>query len=202
MIRGLLVDLGNVLVRFDHGITLRKIASATGADAGSLRSAIFDGHDRELDSGRVTPEEFFRGAESRAGLPRLPDETWIEAWRDIFTPIPETLGALSRRRPGLRAVLVSNTNSVHWDGVRRIAPVDALVEGAVLSYAVGAMKPEPAIFEAALEKIALSPSECLFADDRPDFVEGAARLGIEGIVVDRPETLVRELERRGLVRPE
>lgn len=202
MTRGLLVDLGNVLVRFDHDITVRKIASATGAEPGTIRTALFEGHDHELDAGRVTPMEFFRAAERRAGLPRLPDETWIEAWRDIFTPIPETLGALARRRPEVRAVLVSNTNSVHWDGVKRVAKIEELVQGVALSFAVRSAKPEPAIFEAALERIGLPASKCLFADDRPDFVEGAARLGIPGVVVDRPGTFVSELERRGLLLPE
>ena len=195
--RALLIDLGNVLVRFDHGITLRKIALATGLPEEQLRSAAFSDLERALDRGALSPSSFFRAVEERLSVPPLGDEVWIEAWRDIFEPIPESLDLLRRR--SVTAVLVSNTNAVHWEGVLRVAPIDRLVDAWTLSFEVGASKPDPRIYAAALRAAGAEPGEAVFADDKPEFVEAARSLGIDGFVVDSPATLERELTRRGLV---
>jgi HAD superfamily hydrolase (TIGR01509 family) len=49
----------------------------------------------------------------------------------------------------------------------------------VISYEVGCAKPEPRIFEIALDRLGVAPSHALFVDDREENIEGARRLGIE-----------------------
>ncbi len=201
MIRALLVDLGNVLVRFDHNITLRKLEEATAVPAAELRLHLLGPLVREFDLGRLTAAEFFRAAEKAAGLPSVPDEIWIPAWRDIFIPDTDALHALARVRRDLTRVLVSNTNALHWEGVLGVCDVAALVDGAVLSFEVGAMKPDRAIFDAALARANAAPGEALFADDRPEYVAAARQLGIPGFVVDGAGALARGFERHGLLEP-
>ena len=197
--RALLLDLGNVLVRFDHGVTLGRLARETGVPAETLKARIFSGLEREFDLGRFTSEEFFRAAEKSAGLPRLPDEVWIPAWRDIFTPIPESLALLPRLRSNVATALVSNTNALHWDGVRRVADVERWMDALALSFEVGAAKPSRAIFDAALAKLGPTEGTAVFADDRADYVAGAKEIGLDAFVVDSPETLERELTSRDLL---
>jgi FMN phosphatase YigB (HAD superfamily) len=201
-VRALLFDLGNVLVRFDHDITLDRLARATGIPAETLRPRIFSGLEDELGLGRLTEDEFFRAAEKSAGLPRLPDDVWIPAWRDIFTPIPESLALLPRLRSNVATALVSNTNALHWDGVRRIADVERWMDAFALSFEVGAAKPDRRIFEKALErlgKLAAIDGTPSFADDRADFVKAAMEIGLDAFIVDSPETLERELKKRDLL---
>jgi FMN phosphatase YigB (HAD superfamily) len=199
MPRAVLFDLGNVLVRFDHGITLRALSAHTGRSLEELRSVVLGDLERELDTGRLTPLQFFRAAEERAGLPAIPDEVWTPAWRDIFEPIPESLALLLRLAPGVVSALVSNTNALHWDGVLRVCPVLELADELVLSFEVRAAKPDPAIYRAALEKLDARAEDALYADDRPDFIAAARALGIEGFVVDGPDAMARELGARGLL---
>jgi putative hydrolase of the HAD superfamily len=94
---------------------------------------------------------------------------------------------------------VSNTNPLHWDGVLRVAPVDGAVDALALSFEVGAVKPEPAIFEAALTRLGVTASEAVYADDRPDLVRAARTLGLDAFVVDSANALGRELARRDLL---
>jgi putative hydrolase of the HAD superfamily len=146
--------------------------------------------------------DFFRAAERSAGLPRLGDGVWIPAWRDIFTPVPSALAALRRLAPDVVPVLVSNTNALHWKGVLAVAPeLDRLVPRRALSFEVGAAKPEAAHYRAALAMAAARPEDALYADDRPELVEAARALGIEGFVVETPESLADVLLRRGLLLP-
>jgi FMN phosphatase YigB (HAD superfamily) len=198
-VRALLIDLGNVLVRFDHGIAFQMLEQETGVPAERLRAVVLGDLARELDTGRLAPVEFFRAAEARAAISRIPDEVWTAAWRDIFTPIPESLALLDRLADGVASALVSNTNALHWEGVLRVCDVDRRVDALALSFQVGAAKPEARIFDTALERLGAARADAAFADDRPDFVAAARELGIDAFVVDSPATLERELAARGLL---
>jgi hypothetical protein len=177
---------------------LRRIEEATGVPTGVLSPHLFGPLEREFDLGRLTAQAFFRAAENAAGLPRLGDDIWMPAWRDIFTPVPSALAALGRLAPDVTPVLISNTNALHWDGVLDVAPeLSRLVPLRALSFEVGAAKPEPAHFHAALGRAGARPSETLYADDRLDLVEAARALGIRGFVVTDPDLLAGELWERG-----
>lgn len=199
MTRALLVDLGKVLVDYDHQVTCDRLAEATGVPAGRLRPVLFGPLEADFDRGRLAPDGFFRACEKSAGLPRLPDDVWTAAWRDIFVPIPEAIDALARVRPGVRRVLVSNTNELHWEGVLRVFDPADLVDALVLSFRVGAVKPEDAFWDAALAAAGCEAGECLYADDRPELVAAASARGIAGFVVDGRSSLADGLAARGLL---
>ncbi len=199
MTRALLVDLGKVLVAFDHRVTCERMAEATGVPADRLRGVLFGELEGDFDRGRLTAPEFFRACEARLALSPVPDETWTAAWRDIFTPLPEAIAALGRVRPGVRRILVSNTNTLHWEGVLAVFRPEPLLDDVVLSFRVGAAKPDPAFWEAAVTAAGCGPDECLYADDRPELVAAASAFGIPGFVVDGPSSFVRGLARSGLV---
>lgn len=200
-IRALLVDLGQVLVRFDHSLTLKRLEQAAGVAAEELRPHAFGPLVREFDLGRLTPIQFFRAVESSAGLSRLPDDVWIAAWRDIFEPDLKALETLGRVRRDVPRILVSNTNALHWDGVLRAFDVTAVVDGTVLSFEVGAAKPDRAIYDAALARAGAPPEAALYADDRSDYVTAARSLGLSAFVVTGPAAFERGLSRHGLLEP-
>jgi FMN phosphatase YigB (HAD superfamily) len=197
--RALLVDLGKVLVGFDHQITCDRLEAATGLPADRFRPVLFGELEAGFDRGTLSREEFFRACEARAGLPRLPDEVWVGAWRDIFHPLPGAVAALSRVRAGVRRILVSNTNELHWDGVLSVFSPRDLFDDLVLSFRVGAVKPEPAFWDAAVAAAGCEPRECLYADDRPELVAVAAAWGIPGFVVSGPDSIAGGLAERGLL---
>lgn len=101
-----------------------------------------------------------------------------EAWR-VFEDVLPTLGALRAR--GLRLGVISN-----WDERLRgllealgLAPHFELI---VVSCEVGALKPERAIFEAALRGLALPPEAVLHVgDDFEADVEGARAAGLRAL---------------------
>jgi HAD superfamily hydrolase (TIGR01509 family) len=68
-----------------------------------------------------------------------------------------------------------------------------------LSFEVGAAKPDPAHFAAALAFAGAAPHESVFADDRRENVDAARRLGIDAFVVRNSRMLEEELTRRGLL---
>jgi putative hydrolase of the HAD superfamily len=103
-----------------------------------------------------------------------------------FSAYPDAAPALRElRRRGMRLVVASN-----WDcslpEVLEQAGLAELVDGVVSSAAVGAAKPEPALFEAALELAGSEPARALHVGDSPSKdLAGAARAGIAAAFVDR-----------------
>jgi len=84
-----------------------------------------------------------------------------------------------------------------------IFPADLVVT----SFEAGAAKPDPRIFEAALQRARrrlpdILPSQCLFIDDKQRNIDAAAALGFQGFVfdarLDPPEFLRRRLAEWGL----
>ena len=89
------------------------------------------------------------------------------------------------RERGLRLVVASN-----WDcslpEVLERAGLAALVDGVVSSAMVGAAKPEPALFEAALRLAGRPADRALHVGDSlSKDVTGAARAGIAAVLLDR-----------------
>jgi len=104
------------------------------------------------------------------------------AWR-VFPEVPEALRAFRAR--GLRVGVVSNFDA-RLVGLLEHLGLAPLVDRAVHSTRVGVAKPDPAIFQAALEALGVAPSEALHAGDEVVAdVEGALAAGLRAVFVDR-----------------
>ena len=63
-----------------------------------------------------------------------------------------------------------------------------------LSYDMGVAKPDPLAYTTIAAQLALEPSECVFTDDQPRFVDGAVAIGMNGIVFHDTVSFRRELK--------
>ena len=103
-----------------------------------------------------------------------------------FEAFPDAAPALDELRSrGLRVVAASNWDSSLPEVLERtgLAP---LLDGVVSSAAAGAAKPDPRLFEAALELAGVAPGDALHVGDRPDKdVEGAHALGMRAVLIAR-----------------
>lgn len=75
----------------------------------------------------------------------------------------------------------------------------ALFDHLMFSARIGAVKPEPAAFEAALQTMSLEPDEVVFIDDRQPNVEGAIACGLRGILFTSADQLEEALALHGWV---
>ena len=63
-----------------------------------------------------------------------------------------------------------------------------------ISAEAGVMKPDARIFQLALEKLGIAPSESVFLDDFPENVEAARAVGMHAIHFTWPEQALKELQ--------
>jgi putative hydrolase of the HAD superfamily len=103
-----------------------------------------------------------------------------------FRAYPDAAPALAELRAlGVRLVCVSNWDYSLPDVLARVGLADEL-DGVVTSAAVGARKPDPRLFEAALEVAGCAADEALHVGDTPtEDVEGAKAAGIRALLIDR-----------------
>ena len=63
----------------------------------------------------------------------------------------------------------------------------------IISAEVKAMKPDDRIYQIALEKLGVSPSETVFIDDFPENVKAAQTLGMQAIQFIQPDQVIKEM---------
>lgn len=67
---------------------------------------------------------------------------------------------------------------------------DDIVESAKIGFA----KPEARAFEIAAERLGVRLDECVFTDDRPNYVEGATHVGMQALLYKDFDSFKKELE--------
>ena len=199
MIRAIILDLGNTIIPFDFTRGYREMQAVCSLSPDEMRHRI-GGSDLvvRFESGRIAPKDFVAQLSELLGL-RVTYDEFRRMWSSIFLPdplIPESfLESLKKR---YRLVLLSNTNALHFEMLRETYPLLGHFDHLVLSHEVGALKPEPAIYEHAISHAHCLPGECFFTDDIEAYVEGARRSGIDAERFRGFDKLQADLRLRGV----
>jgi FMN phosphatase YigB (HAD superfamily) len=95
------------------------------------------------------------------------------------------------------------TNQEHRRGtrIRTLYAKRPTVTGILISHELGSRKPHRRFFDAALAYVDRSPQQCLFVDDKPAYLRGAAAAGIATLLYRDNAQLVADLTARQLLGP-
>ena len=163
------------------------------------------------DDGKVAHRwrEYFHIILGRVGVDAdrhaaIIDSLWeahqrVGLWTVAVAGALEAVGELKRR--GYRLGVVSNAEGTvarNLDDAGFSGVFDTVVD----SHLVGVMKPDPAIFRIALERMSLEAGRVIFVGDMPEIdVKGAHAAGIAPVLLDRhglhagdPTPTIRTLE--------
>jgi FMN phosphatase YigB (HAD superfamily) len=199
-VRGLLLDAGGVLYgpvggrwnpRLDFESVIARFDPALdpARDPARFAAAVVAG-DRFLADTPSTPprDDYHRAVLAALGLPDPPASLLAELNRPLQTPFlelyPEVIRVLDEvRRRGVPMAVVSDnwkrTPGHDWLGL------NGYFATWVISEELGCCKPDPRMFAAGRDAIAIPAAECLFVDDDPRLVEAAVALGYQGIALGR-----------------
>jgi putative hydrolase of the HAD superfamily len=218
---GLLVPPRIDAVMFDFGgvftespfAAARTFATSIGVDPAVMLDTVFGPYDRDSDHPWHRLERGEMGLfDAREQILELGKERGFDA--DLFRVL-SALGSssgpradfLSRARAlrerGIASAIVTNNVKEFREAWRALIPVDELFDLVVDSCEVGYRKPDPRIFQKALELLGgVPPQNALFLDDYEGNVRAARELGVHGIHVEPdPAAALAEYDRLLAIRP-
>ena len=199
MHKAIIFDLGKVLIQFDFKRGYHALEALCPYPALEIPRRIGQTDLVErFETGLVEPREFVEQFSRILDL-HLDYDRFCEIWSCIFMEslIPESL--LEGLAARYRLLLLSNTNALHFAMLREnYGHLLRHFHDLILSYEVGAMKPQPAIYRTALQRADCLPGECFYTDDIAPYVEAARHMGIDAVQFESREQIEKELRDRGI----
>jgi len=193
-------DLGNVIIFFCHKRMCRQIADKSGLSPDKIEESLLNSPLGDLyERGSISCDDLHRHFCEHFST-SIPKEEFFFAMSDIFTlnepmiPIIEKLKA-----NGVELILLSNTCPAHFEYARKSYPILSVFDSYILSYEVGARKPEKKIFEHAIANSSSEIKNCFYTDDIQQYVESARCLGIDAHTFINTSQLTEALQSRGFL---
>jgi epoxide hydrolase-like predicted phosphatase len=194
-IKAVFFDLGGVIVRTEFQAPRQQLAERLGMEYEDLNRVVFDSDSGLRASvGEISSEDHWATVVKRLKRPA----SELVTIRDEFFAgdiVDRTLVDYIRSLRGpYKTGLISNAWGDLRDFIVREKFEDAFDE-MIISAEVGAMKPEPKIFQVALEKLGVSPNEAVFVDDFLINVEGCEKVGMTGVHFKDPDSALKLLKK-------
>jgi putative hydrolase of the HAD superfamily len=147
------LDLGQVICPFDLMIPCRKLSAMNGRDPMQIKKEVFFGQvERDFETGKIGGETFTRRCNDLLGL-SLSVESFRQLWCDMFSFNPSALALVDELRSSSQLLLLSNTCPWHIEHVENLFDLRRHFDDWILSYEIGAMKPDRLIYEAAVKRL-------------------------------------------------
>lgn len=182
MIKNVILDVGKVLVEWEPEAAFQKL----GFDADTARivgeATVLSPDWNELDRSALSDEEML--AKFIAIAPANECEI-RKLWDNIGLAIYQYDYAKSwiqrMRQNGYRVYILSNYARWTYEKTQEALSFLEDVDGALFSFQVQQIKPEPEIYRSLLKRFKLKPAECIFIDDRQENIDAALAQGICGV---------------------
>lgn len=183
MIKNIVFDMGNVIIRFDPELFMVRLGLAE-EDRKLLKRELFVSLEwSRMDRGSLTDEE---AAEivCRRVPERLHDAVrrLVGMWDRPILPVEGMYELVEELKGmGYGIYLLSNASFRQHDYWPRV-PASKFFDGTLISADVKLVKPQPEIYRLLCDKFSLVPEECVFIDDSTSNAEGAYFCGINALV--------------------
>lgn len=200
-IKAVIFDFGNVLIEWNPRYVYRRyFPNDEAAMEQFLHEVNFMDWNAQQDKGRTFADGVARLSSQfphYSDLIRAYHDNWQDSIGDYFAGTVEIMKRL--KQAGYPLYGLSNWSAETFPIARKKYGFFDLFNDIILSGEVGAIKPEPEIFEITLRRIGRPAGECLFIDDALANIEQAQRMGFAVVHFESPEQLEEELRRLNLL---
>ncbi len=204
--KAVIFDLGGVVIRICRtwaeacaraGVEVRDPERFAEFELKEQRHALTD----EYQSGRIDSAAYFAGvAAATDGLYTADEVRAVHiAW--VLEDYPGIARLIERlHKAGIRTACLSNTNDAHWlnvldpDAAMGHSPATCTLGTKLVSHELGLVKPDAAIYAAALRELGMSASEVIFFDDLAENVAGARAAGWRSEQIDHTGDTSAQIE--------
>ncbi len=200
MIKNIIFDLGNVLLKFKPEEFLLRFTSDKEHIKQFVpkitRSKLWLDLDKGLESLKNAEIIFISKYPEEEELISL----FFNHWMEMLTPIEENISILlDLSKSGYNTYILSNFIKEAFKFVKEKFDFFTVFDGQIISGEEKVIKPEEAIYETLLKRYQLIPEESLFIDDVLFFLKPAKKLGISTIWNQPHTDLRKELKKFNVV---
>jgi epoxide hydrolase-like predicted phosphatase len=190
-IKNIIFDFGAVIINIDIPAAYRAFAVLSGIPAEKVEYLFENqGAYADFESGKMSNEDFFKLLRKELSI-NYDDETLTHAWNAMLLDVPlERVKKLKELKSRYNIYLLSNTNAIHVKKMKEmflqnfgIEDFTKLFHKPYLSYEIGLIKPDPAIYEYVLKDAGINKSETVFLDDNAFNIKSALSIGLPAIQV-------------------
>lgn len=194
-IKGIIFDLGNVLLDFNHMSAAERLSGFTDKSGREIYELFFDSPVTGLfEEGKISGEEFFLQVKKMLNL-KIPYQEFVPVWNEIFcftNKNQQVYNLACFLKKSYRIALLSNINFLHLEYIKRTFPILDAFHDCLASCELGARKPQPEIYLKTLKIMGTLPEETFYTDDRAELVSEAKNLGINAVVFTGVEQLKKD----------
>jgi len=179
VIKAVIFDYGGVLMRTANPLPRRELEQQLGLPVGDASKLVFGSPLWEdVRLGHISDAEFWADVGRRLGLDTEATAEFRRAFR-AGDRLDEELVSLIRhlRDAGYRTGLLSNGPTSRRRHLEQLGIADGF-DVIVVSGCEGLLKPDPAIFQLALERLGVAAEEAVFVDDFRENVAAARQVGL------------------------
>jgi FMN phosphatase YigB (HAD superfamily) len=199
-VKAVLFDLGQVLIDFDHLRAAESLSCFTDKSAQEIFDLFFDSELTALfEEGKISPREFFAEVRGMLNLD-ISYHQFVPVWNEIFFFSEKNFGVYQlacKIKNTYKFGVLSNINILHLEYIKRTFPLlNAFT--IIASNELGLRKPDPDIYQKALQKLGEPAENVFYTDDRAELVASASQLGMRSFIFKDAEGLRKDLLQAGL----
>jgi 2-haloacid dehalogenase len=198
-IKAVIFDLGGVVIYWDSNIAYRYFSERFGLEIEDMKKRICE-LSPFLQNGKTGEKEFWTKFFKSYGrsLPEDWEDLWLKKFREEAR-LNENVAAIvnALKKNGYRVAMITNTEPSHDAWSKKMGWYNPF-EVVIVSYKEKMRKPDSDIYKLVLQRLGLKGRECIFIDNREEYVLGARAVGINAILFKNAKQLKEELKDYGV----
>lgn len=191
MIKAILFDLHGVLFTNSTKTFIDKLSKQTGISNKRIVEVFDEGIGVDYREGRASRDEFWQHVRENLKLENI--DQLEQDWLNEYQLIEGTKEIILELMKKYRILYLSDNFEKKINWLHSQHQFLDWFEGGLSSHEVGVRKPDPKMYEKAIEKFNLKPREILFVDDKEINLPPAKKLGMETVLFTSPQDLRVEL---------
>ena len=202
-IKCIIIDLGDVVIDLDFSRFFNDVI--TPSPLNKPQTPIMLEFFRQSDiyhQGKITDEEFYKQSCELLGACALDQTQFFDSFNSIIDKLNLDVVDLLKNIKnlnGFKFICMSNINSSHWNYLKKQKwDIWEIFDEFILSHEIHITKPDPKVFELAIQKAGCKPQEILFIDDGLNNVRSARDMGINSIRYMGLDNLIDEIQKFGI----
>jgi HAD superfamily hydrolase (TIGR01509 family) len=194
-IKAVIFDFGGVLVRMVDDSSRLVLAQELGVSLARLDDLVFLSESAQRASrGEISVTQHWQAVGSALGIKPEDMPGFLERYWSADDVNWTLLDYIRKLHPRYKLGLLSNA----WDDLRQTLhnrwSIDVLFDDLIISAEVKMVKPEPRIFQLALDKLGVQPGETIFIDDIQENVEAARGVGLIAFQFIDTQSTISEID--------